>query len=82
MGSVVPASTVRIGIVGYGMMGKAHCYGYRVAPMVRKLPVTPVVSVMSARHARGDRRGSGGRWQGRVLREAARRLLRTGRLGG
>src|SRR5215472_7190694 len=49
MGSVVPASTVRVGIVGYGMMGKAHCYGYRVAPMMRKLPVTPVVAVMSGR---------------------------------
>ncbi len=40
---------LRIGIVGYGMMGRAHCYGYRVAPMVRKLPVTPVVTVMSGR---------------------------------
>jgi predicted dehydrogenase len=46
------ANTVlRIGIVGYGMMGKAHCYGYRVAPMLRKLPVTPVVTVMSGRSA-------------------------------
>ncbi|HET9896106.1 MAG TPA: hypothetical protein VFQ44_14355 [Streptosporangiaceae bacterium] len=35
--------------VGYGMMGRAHCYGYRVAPMLRKLPVTPVVTVMSGR---------------------------------
>jgi predicted dehydrogenase len=50
MGPVVPASPVlRIGIVGYGTMGKAHCYGYRVAPMVRKLPVTPIVTVMSGR---------------------------------
>ena len=50
---VVPANTaeLKVGIVGYGMMGKAHCYGYRVAPMVRKLPVTPVVSVMSGRDA-------------------------------
>src|SRR5215469_1926636 len=40
---------LRVGIVGYGMMGKAHCYGYRVAPMVRKLPVMPVVTVMSGR---------------------------------
>jgi len=40
---------LRIGIVGYGTMGRAHCYGYRVAPMVRKLPVTPVVTVMSGR---------------------------------
>ncbi len=40
---------LRIGIVGYGMMGKAHCYGYRVAPMIRSLPVTPLVTVMSGR---------------------------------
>src|SRR6185437_8943605 len=42
---------LRVGIVGYGMMGKAHCYGYRVAPMLRMLPVTPVVSVISGRNA-------------------------------
>jgi predicted dehydrogenase len=41
---------LRVGIVGYGMMGKAHCYGYRVAPMLRPLPVTPVVTVMSGRN--------------------------------
>jgi len=40
---------LRIGVVGYGVMGKAHCYGYRVAPMLRTLPVTPVVTVMSGR---------------------------------
>jgi predicted dehydrogenase len=44
---------LRIGIVGYGMMGKAHCYGYRVAPMLRTLPVTPVVAVMSGRSEPG-----------------------------
>ena len=43
-------SELRIGIVGYGMMGRAHCYGYRVAPMLRRLPVTPVVTVMSGRN--------------------------------
>jgi len=42
---------LRVGIIGYGVMGKAHCYGYRVAPMLRKLPVTPVVSVISGRNA-------------------------------
>src|SRR5690348_5393482 len=41
---------LRVGIVGYGVMGKAHSYGYRVAPMLRALPVTPVVSVMSGRN--------------------------------
>ena len=42
-------SELRVGIVGYGLMGKAHSYGYRVAPMLRRLPVTPVVTVMSGR---------------------------------
>ena len=42
---------VRVGIVGYGLMGRAHCYGYRVAPMLRRLPVTPVVTVLSGRDA-------------------------------
>ncbi|HEY6295093.1 MAG TPA: Gfo/Idh/MocA family oxidoreductase, partial [Streptosporangiaceae bacterium] len=42
---------LRVGIVGYGMMGKAHSYGYRVAPLLRRLPVTPVVTVMSGRTA-------------------------------
>ena len=40
---------LRAGIIGYGVMGKAHCYAYRVAPMLRRLPVTPVVSVISGR---------------------------------
>ncbi len=43
--------TLRVGIVGYGLMGKAHSYGYRVAPLLRRLPVTPVVTVMSGRDA-------------------------------
>lgn len=30
-------------------MAKAHCYGYRVAPLLRRLPVTPVVTVLSGR---------------------------------
>ena len=42
---------LRVGVIGYGVMGKAHCYGYRVAPMLRRLPVRPVVSVISGRNA-------------------------------
>ncbi len=42
---------VRIGIAGYGIMGKAHSYGYRVAPMLYPLPVRPVVAAISGRHA-------------------------------
>lgn len=49
MSTVQAEAVLRVGIVGYGMMGKAHCYGYRVAPMVRRLPVTPIVTVMSGR---------------------------------
>jgi predicted dehydrogenase len=41
---------LRVGVVGYGVMGKAHCYAYRVAPMMRRLPVTPVVQVISGRN--------------------------------
>ena len=26
-----PAAELRVGVVGYGVMGKAHCYAYRVA---------------------------------------------------
>ena len=50
-GPVNGAPLLRVGIIGYGVMGKAHSYGYRVAPMLRRLPVTPVVTVMSGRHA-------------------------------
>ena len=45
------APSLQVGIIGYGVMGKAHSYGYRVAPMLRPLPVTPVVTVMSGRDA-------------------------------
>ena len=46
-------SELRVGIVGYGVMGKAHSYGYRVAPMLRPLPVTPVAAVISGRSGPG-----------------------------
>lgn len=42
---------VRIGIVGYGMMGRAHSYGYRAAPLFASLPVRPVLKVISGRNA-------------------------------
>ncbi|MEP7201367.1 MAG: Gfo/Idh/MocA family oxidoreductase [Ilumatobacteraceae bacterium] len=44
-------SEVRVGVVGYGMMGRAHSYGYRVAPMLYALPVRPVVAAISGRDA-------------------------------
>jgi predicted dehydrogenase len=45
--TVVP--DLRIGIVGYGTMGRAHSYGYRVAPLVARLPVRPVLQLVSGR---------------------------------
>jgi predicted dehydrogenase len=42
-------SQVGIGIVGYGMMGKAHSFGYTVAPVMRKLPHRPRLRVISGR---------------------------------
>jgi predicted dehydrogenase len=43
------AGEVGIGIVGYGMMGKAHSYGYTLAPHVRELSVRPRLRVISGR---------------------------------
>ena len=39
-----------IGIVGYGTTVRAHCYGYRVASLLRRLPVVPEVTVLSGRN--------------------------------
>jgi hypothetical protein len=43
---------VNVGIVGYGMMGKAHSYGYRVAPMLYQLPVDINVVAIAGRDAK------------------------------
>ncbi len=40
---------VGIGIVGYGMMGRAHSYGYTVAPVMRALRNHPRLRVISGR---------------------------------
>jgi predicted dehydrogenase len=42
---------VGIGIVGYGLMGRAHAHGYTVAPHVRDLPVVPRLRAISGRDA-------------------------------
>src|SRR2546425_5202216 len=41
---------VGVGIVGYGLMGRAHAHGYSVAPRVRDLPCTPRLRVISGRN--------------------------------
>jgi predicted dehydrogenase len=41
---------VGIGIIGYGMMGKAHSYGYTLAPHIRPLACRPCLRVISGRH--------------------------------
>jgi predicted dehydrogenase len=43
------AGEVGIGVVGYGMMGKAHSYAYTVAPVMRSLPYRPMLRVISGR---------------------------------
>jgi predicted dehydrogenase len=45
-----PRPEVGIGIVGYGMMGKAHSYGYTLAPHIRRLPVLPRLRMISGRN--------------------------------
>jgi len=46
---VTATPELRIGIVGYGTMGRAHSYGYRVAPNVAPLPMRPIVKLLSGR---------------------------------
>jgi predicted dehydrogenase len=41
---------VGIGIIGYGMMGKAHSYGYTLAPHIRPVPCRPRLRVISGRN--------------------------------
>ncbi len=42
---------LRVGIVGYGMMGRAHAYAYRAAPLIRPSSVVFTPVVMSGRNA-------------------------------
>lgn len=40
---------VGIGIVGYGMTGRAHSYAYTAVPVLRQLPVKPKLVMLSGR---------------------------------
>jgi predicted dehydrogenase len=48
---VAPTKELRVGIVGYGMMGRAHAYAYRAAPLIRPSSVVFTPVVMSGRNA-------------------------------
>jgi predicted dehydrogenase len=55
----VPAvPEVGVGIIGYGMMGKAHSYGYTLAPRIRELPCHPRLRVISGRNGEAVRRAA------------------------
>lgn len=43
------ASRVGIGVVGYGMMARAHSYAYTAVPVLRPLPVRPRLVIISGR---------------------------------
>jgi predicted dehydrogenase len=43
---------LRVAIIGYGMMGRAHAYAYRAAPLIRPSSVHFVPVVMTGRHAK------------------------------
>ena len=49
-GRHVTVPEVGIGIIGYGVMGKAHSYGYALAPRVRELPCRPRLRMISGRN--------------------------------
>jgi predicted dehydrogenase len=50
---------VRIGVVGYGAMGKAHAYGYTAAPVIRSRNVRPCLTVLSGRNEAAVRAAAG-----------------------
>ncbi|MHB8507361.1 MAG: Gfo/Idh/MocA family protein [Candidatus Dormibacteria bacterium] len=51
-------STLRIGLVGYGFMGRAHRHAYADLPLVFPDGPTPVVSMLAGRDAEGVRKAA------------------------
>jgi predicted dehydrogenase len=49
---------VGVGIVGYGLTGRAHAHAYRVAPHLRPLPVRPRLRAISGRDSAGVERAA------------------------
>ncbi len=54
------AREVGIGIIGYGMTGKAHSYGCTLAPRIRELSCWPQLGVISGRNEAAVRRAAAG----------------------
>jgi predicted dehydrogenase len=54
----VATKELRVGIVGYGMMGRAHAYAYRAAPIIRPSSIVFTPVVMSGRNAEAVARAS------------------------
>jgi predicted dehydrogenase len=50
---------IGIGIVGYGIMGKAHSYAHTAVPRMYDLPVTPRLRLISGRDADAVARAAG-----------------------
>ena len=49
------AGELKIGVVGYGAMGKAHAYGYTAAPVIRPRGVRPRLTLLSGRNEQAVR---------------------------
>ena len=53
------AGELKIGVVGYGAMGKAHAYGYTAAPVIQPRGVRPRLTLLSGRNEQAVRDAAG-----------------------